>query len=147
MYQCPAYGVLYSFQLNRMICQSLHFVWSFYRRRKTTHSCLLSKGTVHTWQKGRYTFKSFTVNTMNYFKINILLPSHVLCDLVLCWCMLHTEDMTGNTLVYTTGMWPQQVWLHVTLPGHPFTHFTWVFTNACVVLNVIFPPRFVMLMG
>ena len=49
-----------------------------------------------------------------------------LCDLVLCWCVLHTPDftpldMTGYTLDSTAGAWPEQQ--KFTLPRHTlFSH-------------------------
>ena len=50
--------------------------------------------------------------------------SQFLCDLFLCWCVLHIPDltppgMTGYTLYSTAGECSQQVLF--TLPGHLFT--------------------------
>ena len=72
--------------------------------------------------------------------------SQFLCDLVLCWCVLRTPDltspdMTGYTLNSTAGAWPHQV--KFTLLGHLFTHLG--FPIVRVVLSIIFVPGFIMI--
>ena len=73
--------------------------------------------------------------------------SQFLCDLVLCWCVLHTPDltspdMTGFTFDSTADALPQQ--MKLTLPGHLFTHLG--FQTVLVVLGVTFIPGVVMIM-
>ena len=69
------------------------------------------------------------------------------CDLIFCWCVLHTPDltspdMTGYTVDSTVGAWTHQV--KFTLPGHLFTHLG--FPSVRVVFSVTFIPVFVMIM-
>ena len=73
--------------------------------------------------------------------------SQFLCDLVLCWCVLHTPDLTppditGYTLESTAGAW--HIRWRLLFPG-PYSH-TWVFPSVCVVLSVTFLTGFDMIM-
>ena len=74
-------------------------------------------------------------------------PFAVLCDLVLCWRVLYTPDltppgMTGYALDSTTGAWPHQESL---LSLGTCSH-TYVFPSVRVVLSVTFIPGFVVIM-
>ena len=109
------------------ICDSLFFVWWFYRR-----SLLKSCGSkLYTWK----------------IQWSITIPPfHIFCVPVLCWCVLDTpdfnsSDMTRYILDSTAGAWSHNV--KFTLPVYPGTH-TWVFPSVRVVLNVTFVPGFVM---
>ena len=77
--------------------------------------------------------------------INSRLSCFCVCDLVLCWSVLHASDltspdMTGYSLDSTAGSWPEQV----KFPGI-FLH-AWVFPSVRVVLSVTFNPVFVIIM-
>ena len=63
----------------------------------------------------------------------------ILCDLVLCWCVLHTPDltpldMTSYTLDSTAGSWSQHV--NFTLPEHLFTHLGFPECPCCLECNI-----------
>ena len=56
--------------------------------------------------------------------ISCFIVSQVVCDLVLCCCVLHTPDltppdMTDYTLDSTTGAWPHQEKAHFLTLGFP----------------------------
>ena len=89
-------------------------------------------------------FECFMVDTMICYTTPL---SHFMCDLVLCWFVLHAPDltspyMTGYTFDTTAGAWPQQV--KFTRPRHIFTYLD--FPSVRVVLSVIFILGFVMIM-
>ena len=60
--------------------------------------------------------------------------SQFLCDLILCWYVLHTPDMNGYTLDSSAGSWPQQ--MKFTLLGLIFTHFrSYTLTDTKIEVN------------
>ena len=59
--------------------------------------------------------------------------------IVLCWCLLHTHDLTSPDM---TGAWPQHV--NFTLPMQLFTYLG--FPNVRAVLSIAFIPGFVLIM-
>ena len=86
--------------------------------------------------------KGVMVDTKSYYNTPL---SQFVCDLVLCWCVLHTPDLTSTdvtgysyTLDFTTrrghNMWS------LTFPG------TWVSPSIRVALSEIFIVGFVMFM-
>ena len=91
-----------------------------------------------------YTFEKMKIYCRIYFsRYNDLLQhyntplSQFVCDLILCWCVLHTPDltppdMTGYTLDSVAGAWPQKV--KFTLPEHLFIlGFSWVCCLECAL--------------
>ena len=85
-------------------------------------------------------------DTTIYLKYYITTLSKILYDLVLCWYVLNTTDLTSPdmtiyTLDSTGSAWPQQ--MDFNLPGHLFTHL--FLPSIRVVL--IFIPDFVIFMN
>ena len=67
------------------------------------------------------------------------LLSQFLCDLVLCWCVLHTPDlnppdMNDYTLDSTVGGWQQQE--KFTLHRHLFSHLGFSEYSCCLESNI-----------
>ena len=65
--------------------------------------------------------------------------SQFLCDLILCWCVLHNPDMTqtdmtGYTLDCTAGSWSQQD--KFILPRHLFSHLGFPDSPCCLGCNM-----------
>ena len=118
---------------SQLIRQSLLFIWWFYRQREATHykAC---------WSR-LYAWKiedllSNVLWSIHYDLVQNYNTPLSQCDLVICWCVLHTpdlisSDMTGYTLDSTASSWPHQV--RFTLPGHLFIHLSF---PCCLECNI-----------